>query len=103
MDVHARKSAFDGTAEGAIEKAVEEAGQSALDANFSGAAIPGFLRTAHDFVKRERISISGLRASAKSAETATDKADVGEIDVAVDDVGDGFPDRFVAEMVGDGH
>ncbi len=48
VDVHLRNRMFDCAQNVAIEKAVEIARQSALDADFGGAAVPGFLRFSHD-------------------------------------------------------
>ena len=103
MDVHGRKGAFDGAEEVAIKKSVEVAGQSALNADFRGAVIPSFPRAPHDFVEGERVSIRGLRSAAKSAKTATHETHVCEIDVAVDNVGDGFAYGFAAQIIRDGY
>src|SRR5262249_17321199 len=97
--MHSWDRSFDGAQQVAVEEAVEIARQAALNANFGGATIPGFLRAAHDFVERKRVGVGGLRSAAESAETAADKADVGEVDVAVDDVGDAFTDGFAAQMI----
>ena len=93
---------LDGAKKVAIIKTVEVSWEPALDADFGGSAIDGFADAAEDFVARERISIRGTGTAAKSAKAAADKADVGEIDVAIDDVGDGVTDGFAAETVSRG-
>ena len=99
VDVHAGKSVFDGAQEVAVEEAVEVTRQTALNADFGAAAVPSFLSAAHHFLEGKRVGISSLHAAAKSTKTATDKTDVGEIDVAVDDVSDGLTDGFTAQMI----
>src|SRR5690348_465024 len=103
MDMHCRKGVFDGAQEVTVEKAIEVARQAALDAHFGGAAIPRLLSAANDLFERKRVSVGGLRTTAKSAEAATHKTDVGEIDVAVDDVSDRFAHGLPTQMVRDDH
>jgi hypothetical protein len=46
------------------------------------------------------IRIRRARAAGKTAEAAADKTNVGEINVAVHDVGDGVADGFAPQSVG---
>src|SRR5215469_17744053 len=101
MDMYLGNSAFDGAQEIAVEKTVQVAGQSTLNANFGRTAIPGFLRAAHHFLAGKRVSIGGLRSAPKSAKAAANEANVGEINVAVDNVSDGLTHGFATQMIGD--
>src|SRR5207302_2760071 len=103
VDVHGGNGAFDGAQEVAVEKAVEVAGKAALNANFGGAAVPGFLGAAHDLFEGERVGIGGLRPAAKSAKAAANEANVGEINVAVDDVSDGLAGGLAPQIIRDSH
>src|SRR5712692_6897491 len=102
MDMHGGKGMLDRAQEVAIEKSIEITGQAALNANFRCATIPGLAGAAHDFFERERIGVRRSGATYKSAKTATHETDVGEINVAVDDVGDCFSHGFAPQMIRDG-
>ena len=84
----------------AIEKSVEILGQPALDADFSRARVPRFCRLRDDLLDRERISVGGIRPARESAKSAAHHADIREIYVAIDDVGDGIADLPAAKFVG---
>ena len=99
VNMHGGKNAFDGAQEIAVKKTIQIAPQATLNADFGRAAIPGFLRTANDFLKRERVGICGLGPAPKSAKAAANKADVGEVDVAIDYVGDGLAYSFAPQVV----
>ncbi len=66
--------------------------QSALNANLGRADFPGFARLLRDLLEAEKVSVGFARAAAESAEFAADEADVGEINIAIYDVGDDIPD-----------
>ena len=55
-----------------------------------------------DLVQRERVGVGVGLALGERAEAATDVADVGEVDVAVHDVGDVVPDRVPPQLVREG-
>src|SRR5215469_17245853 len=99
MDVHGGQRLFDGAQEVAVKESVEVAGQAALNADFRCAAIPGFAGATNDFVEGKRVGIGCLRSAAKAAKTASDEADVSEIDVAVGDVGDRSTDGLRAQII----
>ena len=103
VDMHSGKGAFDGPQQVAVEISVKVARQAALNADFRGTAIPRLTRTTYDFFKRKGISIGGLRSPAKSAKTAAHEANVGEVYVAIDDVGNRFADSIAPQMIRDGH
>src|SRR5712692_11002692 len=103
MDMHGGKGMLDRAQEVAIEKSIEITGQPALNANFRCATIPGLAGAAHDFFERERVGVRRGGATSKSAKTAAHKTDIGEINVAVEDVGDRFSDGFAPQMIRDGY
>ena len=92
---------LDGPQNIAIEKSVEVPRQSALDAHFGRALLPGLARFAHHIFGRKRVGIRRAGPSPEAAEAAAHKTDIGKVDVAVYDVGDGFADGFAPQRIGD--
>src|ERR1017187_5178258 len=76
--------------------------QAALNAGFGGTPGLGFERLRCDFLGREEIGSLIARSDAEGTEFASHKTDIGEIDVAGDDVADDVPDQATADFVG-GH
>ncbi len=77
---------------GAENVAVIELGkivrQSALNADFGRAELPGFHGFARHIVESVEIGVGLARPAAEGAELASHETDVGEIDVAVHHIGD---------------
>ena len=69
---------------------------AALQADLGGAALPGLARARRDLVEVEIVGLvavaEAVPALGEGAELAAVGADVGVVDVAVDDVGDGVAD-----------
>ena len=61
---------------------------------------PGFDGFLRHGLKAVEVAVLFARAAAEGAKLASDKADVGEIDIAIDDVGDQVADQFAAQHVG---
>ncbi len=53
-----------------------------------------------DLTRIEEVSVGLAGATAEGAELASDKTDVGEIDVAIDDVSDDVAGKFAAQEIG---
>ncbi len=87
MHMQGGDGALDGAKDVAVEESVEIARQPALDADFGGAGVPGLLSFADDIRRRERVGVGSVGAFAETAEAAADEADVGKINVAIDNVG----------------
>ena len=84
----------------AIIKLRQAARQAALDADFGRAQFPGFDGFLRDLSSSdEEVSVGLARAAAEGAELASHKADVGEIDVAIYDVGDDVADKLGPQQV----
>jgi len=103
MHMHAGNGVLDSAKEVAVEKSVEVSRQSALNADFGGAAIPSLAGTAHYFFEREGVRVGGARAASEAAKTAADETNVSEIDVAIHDIGDGVADSLPTQAVRGGH
>src|SRR5215470_4693302 len=73
--------------------------QTRLHTNFTGAQLVGFSGAADDFLSGEKIAFLGEMTAAKRAEAAGLDADIGEIDVAVDDIGYDVADGLSAEII----
>src|SRR5579863_443730 len=90
MNVQSRNCGFDRTQQGQVGLAGVTGIDPALHADLGGASVPGLRRPPRDFVKREVIrptpQLLSSSAFRKSAEAALEGADVGVIDIAVDDV-----------------
>ena len=61
-------------------------------------SVPGFNRLLSDLFDAEEVPVGFARAAAEGAELAADKTDIGEIDIAIDDVGDEIADQFAAKQ-----
>src|SRR3954453_249277 len=61
---------------------------AALHAHLGGAELPGLLGPVRELVHRQRVRVSVGAPLRERAEPAAGVADVGEVDVPVDDVGD---------------
>ena len=79
---------------------------AALETHFRRPALPRLLHAARDFLEREVVRAAAQvvvqLAFGKGAEAACVAADVGVVDVAVDDVGDDVAVRLRAQRIGGG-
>ena len=75
----------------------------ALHADLGRAEVPGLLGAVGDLVVGQRVGVGVGLALGEGAEPAADVADVGEVDVAVDDVGHLVADGLAAQVVGQPH
>ena len=92
MDVHLRDRTFYGAQNVAVIKRWQVARQAALNANLGCAKIPCFFRFAAHIFEGMKVAVVFARAAAEGTEFASDEANVGEIHVAIDDVGDDIAD-----------
>src|ERR1017187_2920947 len=74
--------------------------QAALNADFGRTPGLGFERLRCDFLGREEIGSLIARSDAESTEFASHKTDVGEIDVAGNNVADDVADQTTSDFVG---
>ena len=74
---------------------------ASLHAHLGGAGLPRLGRTVADLLEREGVRVGVGAALGEGAEPAAGVADVGEVDVAGDDVGDVVADDLAAQRVGD--
>src|SRR2546430_12614744 len=74
---------------------------ASLHAHLGGAGIPGLGGPVADLLEREGVRVGVGPALGERAEPAAGVADVGEVDVAGDDVGDVVADDLAAQRVGD--
>ena len=101
MQVQARSAPLHGPSQIEVRRSRERGVDSALHADLGGADVPRLGGPLHDVVvgQAERV---GIRAPlGERAESAAGVADVGEVDVAVDDVGhlvtDAIPTNVIRE------
>ena len=99
MDVHAGNGSFYGAQNVAVVERRQIARQAALDADFSGAQFPGSLLCG-PCLRGMKVRVGLSRAAAEAAKLAADETDVGEIDIAVDHVGDNVADQIRSQRVG---
>src|SRR5712671_94571 len=99
MDVHARHSILYRAQNVAVVKRRQSVRQAALDADFGGAESPGFNGFLRDLIEAQEIGVGFARAAAEGAELASYEADIGEVYVAVDDIGDEVAGEFGAQKV----
>ena len=73
---------------------------AALHAHLGGAGVPGFGGAVADLLQRQRVRVGVGPALRERAEPAAGVADVGEVDVAGDDVGHVVALHLAAQRVG---
>src|SRR5580704_101990 len=88
VNVHAGNRLLYCTQNVAIVKGRQAVRQAALNANFSGADLPGFSCLLGDLVEAEKVRVGFTRAAAEGTELAAYEADIGEINITVHDIGD---------------
>ena len=106
MDMDVGHRVLDRAADREIGRAGVIGMDAALQADFGRAALPGLAAAALDLVELEIVrpaaQVVAELAFGEGAELAAEVADVGVVDVAVDDVGDAVAARFGAQRVGGG-
>ena len=107
VDVHVGRRFLHRAAEVEIGLAGVVGVDAALHADFGGAALPGLDHAALHLVEPEVVGLAaqvlGQLALGEGAELALEVADVGVVDVAVDDVGDDVAARLAPQRVGGAH
>ena len=93
---------LDGAHQLDVEAAVETGRQARLDAHLGGADVARLDGAADDLLDVEEVAFVAALGARERAEAAGLDADVGEVDVAVDDVGDLVADLAASQLVGDG-
>ena len=106
MHVHIRQRVLDRAADAEIGRAGVVGMDAALQAHFGRAALPCFLRPPHHFVQRQIVRRAAQclvrLALGEGAELAAVVADVGVVDVAVDDVAHDVAADRLAQRIGRG-
>src|SRR5262245_26306325 len=97
MNVHAGKGRLHSTQNVAVVKRRQSARQPALNADLSCAKPPRFDGLFGNLLWIQKVSVGFTRATTESAELASDKTNVSEIDVAVDDIRHDVAGEFAAE------
>src|SRR5215472_6381974 len=100
MAMHSRNCLLHNPQNIPVIKRREAMWKSALNANFGGAERPrrpGLLR---DLFEAQEVGVVLARSSAERAELTTHEANVGEIDVPIDDVSHQIPGQFGTKCVG---
>ena len=99
MDMHLGCCLFDRQQQISVVEGVEIARQAALDTYFSSATFPCFDGSTPDLFERVKVSVLFARRPAKGTEAASNKTDVGEVDISIDDVGDHITNAFSPDAV----
>ena len=102
MDVKIGRGLFDRAHQIHIEHSIQPGGQPRLHAHLRGPHFAGLQRAAHHLLLGQEITLAGGVPAGKSAEAAMLHANIGEVDVAVDHIGDPAAHHFAAEPVGHG-
>ena len=103
VDVDIRQVGFQLAGQVDVEGAFHLGGQPGLDADLGRAEVRCLPCAADDLVEREEVALLLAEVAAERAEAAPFDADVGEVDVAVDDVGDAVAVDLPAQFVRRGH
>src|SRR2546423_13845044 len=102
MDMHFGSRPLHCSQNVAIVVGREVTRQTALYANFRRTDVPGFAGFLCDLLQAQKISVVLARTAAEGAEFASDKTDVGEIDVAVYYISHDVARKFAPQRVGCG-
>ncbi len=100
MDVKIRQLALDRAHDLSVPEAVLVRVDAPLDADLGCSALDRLARVADDLLERAVVGVVLVLVPREAAEAAADVADVGEIDVAADHVGDLVADVVEARAVG---
>ena len=100
VHVHAGDPLLHGGGEVEVRRAGQLGVDAALHADLGGAQLPGLLGAVGDLLEGEAEGVGVGAALGERAEAAADVADVGEVDVAVDDVGHLVAHGVAAQVVG---
>ncbi len=101
VHMHAGDAFLDGAGDVEIGRAGQVGVDAALHADLHRADVPRLLGAVGDLGEGEGVGVGVGAALGEGAETAAGVADVGEVDVPGDDVGDVVADGGAAQIVGD--
>src|SRR5437868_13222121 len=99
MNMHTRRGYLHSPQNVTIIEGRQTVGQTALNTNFGGAERPGFDCLLRHGLKTMEVAVGFSRTTTEGAKLASDKADIGEIDIAIDHVGDQIADQIAAQDV----
>src|SRR5579871_5698438 len=99
MDVHARYRLLYRAQNIPIVKGRQVARQSALDAHLGCTDLRGLGCFLRNFIRGQKISVRLARTAAESAEFTADKTDIGEINIAIDNVANDISGQFTAQSI----
>src|ERR1051325_854308 len=100
MDVYFRKSVFECPAEMHVVPSIHSRRQARLHADLRRAKLARFARATDNLFNGKKVALLGEMAAAERAKTAGFDADVGKVDVPIDDVSYKISDGFRTEIVG---
>src|SRR4029077_7221970 len=98
--VHAGQSPLHSTKNVAVIERRKPVRQAALNTNLGGAQIPRFHRFGGDLIRTQEVGVVFARAATESTKFAAHKANVSEVDITVDDVGDQIAGELGAQLIG---
>src|SRR5579864_402560 len=99
MNVHGRNGSLHRAQDIPIIKRWQAPRQPALNADFGRPEFPGLNRFCCDLLRIEKISVGLSRSAAEGTEFASDKTNIGEINIAIYDVGDNVTRQFSSQLI----
>ena len=100
VDVDPRDPGLDGVEDAEVEVTRKAGMKPALDADLGGAVVRSLLGPIGHLVQRERVGLGIDLALGEGTEAAARVADVGEVDVPVDHIGDLVADGLGPQLIG---
>ena len=79
--------------------AIDTGSKPRLNADLSGTQLSGFVCAPDNFLGRQKVAFFGQMPSAESAKTTSFDTNVGEVDVAIDDVGNNVAHGLRAQII----
>src|SRR5262245_48449224 len=101
--MHLRKRSFYDACEIDIEPAIHIRRKAGLHAYFGSTEVHGFFDTSKDFIIGKKVSLLVPIRPAECAKTAVLDADVGEVDVSIDDISDDVTYLLASKFIGGQH
>ncbi|GBD19291.1 hypothetical protein HRbin27_01797 [bacterium HR27] len=94
-----RQFSLDGTTDRGIEVRIHLRRQTSLDAHLGRAELPSLLRPTDDLFQWQEIALFLAMSAGEGTKATTLDADIGEVDVPVDDVRHHIPDSATQQLV----
>src|SRR5262245_25820624 len=103
VDMQSRKCFLQRSTEIDVVPAVDTGSETRLDADLGGTQLAGFGCAPDDFLGRQEVTFFGQVTPAESAETTSFDTHIGEVDIAINDIGNDVAHGRGAQIISSSH